>query len=274
MGSAIGESSLVLSVEQLVVLGGFLGEPVPGYVTSALEELTRARREATLTMARQSLVERGILIPGEPFRIPVTAARLLEIACRPAISVMIHRGKGPHWSSRTVRIAGVPDASVELLSDGDAFRLTPLHTERLPERIAMRCRLAATPAPAGAGVTLPLNVLREAAATGVPDAAIALLKDGGAPEATAESAGAALAAGERFAVSIVMRAGAGQRTGFEIAWAVAPDGYWLLPPAATPMGGGGGNGNGDDADDLTAKLVPAGGDDVLDALTKSLHIDS
>jgi hypothetical protein len=280
MRSATGELSLVLSLEQLVVLGGVLGEPVPAYVTDTLEELTRARREAALEEARQSLVRRRIVIPGEPFMVPIAASRLVEVMCRPELSIVVHQGEGPHWSAAVTRIAAVPEASVEVRAeDNGELRLTPLYSTQLLERLSFLCQLAPRPAPAAPAATVPLGLLRAAAAAGQTEVAAQILQDGGVPEMTADSAGAALVAGRRYAVSAVLRAGAGQRTGGELAWAAGADGYWVLPPALSPIGGDPADGvsndndfNGD-SDGITVRLLPASGDDLLTALATTLPIE-
>lgn len=227
-----GERSLRLTRAEFAALAAVLGERPPKlagqYAVSAAE----------LRTALAALLGRGVVCPGEPLQVPVAAARLVDIACRPVLAVDIHTARAGRWRPVPDRLAAVPEATVEIAADVDAWRLTPFATAGLLRRLADRCALAGRGRPGAPGAALPLAALRAAVAA-APDGAgpaAEVLVAGGAPEATAAAAGAALAGGGLVAVGVRMRAGPGRRTGGEFAWVAGADGCWWLPPALSPVG--------------------------------------
>jgi len=267
--------SITLTAAEFVALAALLGETAPGTVGAPIDALPSADRVDALTAATKSLVERGIAVPvaGDRPRIPVAAARLVQIVCRPAMVTEIHRGRGPHWEPVPDRVASVPEASVCQVATDGAFRFTPVTTADLLLCIADHGGLTAAAAPAAPGATLRLGALRAAvsAAAGGPEAAVSSLRGAGTPDGTAAAAGTALAKGARVAVRVVLRGPGTRSTGGEIAWVRGDEGYWLIPPVLTPVAGPpAAAALPASVDDLTARLTPASGEEIVAAIAACL----
>ncbi|MEU8262176.1 hypothetical protein AB0C02_16300 [Micromonospora sp. NPDC048999] len=252
------EQSLALSHVDFVQVAELLGEPVPRYLRASVAVYPRRRREEALAASRQSLVDRAVVLPGDPPRVPLSVVRLTQVVCRPALTVELHRATGGRWAP-PIRYAAAGDAAVEVLPEPDGVRLTPFHSDGLLPRLVWRAGVEKLPKPAGGPVNVQLSVLRStdnvreaSAAAGVP-----------------EDATAALASGDLTAVSVVARTGHG-RTGAELAWA-ASRGYWLVPALLTPLADDRGA---EPDDDATVQLAPLDGAELINALYRSFTFDS
>ncbi|MEV8517469.1 hypothetical protein [Dactylosporangium sp. NPDC051484] len=193
------EQSLALSHADFVQVAGLLGEPVPDYLGAPVAAYTRLRREEAFAASRRALVERAVVLPGHPPRIPLSVVRLVQIVCRPALSSDVHRYREGFWQE-SIRYAVAADAAVEILSEEDGVRLTPFHSDDLLSRIAARAGIEELPRPG----------------TGTNEALL--------PDLTSMTA-----------VSAYARVPGG-RAGGELAWA-ATNGYWLIPTTLTPLAG-------------------------------------
>ncbi|MEU3454580.1 hypothetical protein ABZ671_13380 [Micromonospora sp. NPDC006766] len=256
-GESVVEQSLALSHVDFMQVAGLLGEPVPRHLRASVAVYPRRRREEALAASRQSLLDRAVVLPGDPPRVPLSVVRLTQVVCRPALTVELHRAAGGRWAP-PIRYAAAGDAAVEVLPESDGVRLTPFHSDGLLPRLVWRAGVEKLPKPAGGPVNVPLSVLRSAATAREALAAV------GVPE----DAGAALAGGDLGAVSVLVRTGAG-RTGAELAWA-AGSGYWLVPALLTPLADDRGA---EPDDDATVQLAPLDGVELIDALYHSFTFD-
>ncbi|MFD2763494.1 hypothetical protein [Micromonospora eburnea] len=252
------EQSLALSHADFVQVAGLLGEPVPRHLRAPVAVYPRRRREEALAASRRSLVERAVVLPGDPPRVPLSVVRLTQVVCRPALTVELHRAVAGRWAP-PIRYAAAGDAAVEVLPEPGGVRLTPFHSDDLLPRLGWRAGVEKLPRTAAASVSVPLSVLRSA------ETVRAALAAAGVPE----DAVAALAGGDLTAVSVLSRTGGG-RTGAELAWATG-SGYWLVPALLTPLADDRGA---EPDDDATVRLTPLAGAELIDALYRSFTFDS
>jgi hypothetical protein len=122
--------ALPLTPAEFLALADALGERPPAPVTAELADLTRRQREQAVDEAVRSLFARGVLTAGDPVRIALAAARLVQITCRPALRTELRWGK-PGEPDQVVRIASVTDASVAAVPQDGAVRYLPFATEQL-----------------------------------------------------------------------------------------------------------------------------------------------
>ncbi|WP_213455519.1 hypothetical protein [Rhizomonospora bruguierae] len=257
MSGSATEQSLALSHADFVQVADLLGEPVPRYLRAPVEVYPRRRRAEVLAASRQSLVDRAVVLPGDPPRVPLSVVRLAQLVCRPALTVDLHRAAAGRWAA-PIRYAAAGDAAVEVLPESGGVRLTPFHSDALLPRLGWRAGIEKLPKPAAEPAIVPLSVLRSA------QTAREALADAGVPD----DAGAALAAGDLTAVSVLVRTGSG-RTGAELAWATGT-GYWLVPAVLTPLADDRGAAPDDDA---SVRLAPLDGAELIDALHRSFTFD-
>jgi hypothetical protein len=122
--------ALALTAAEFLALADALGERPPAPVLAELADLTRRQRQEALDEAVRSLLARKVLIAGDPIRIALAAARLVQITCRPALRTEVRWG-APGVPEQVVRIASVTDASVAAVSQDGMVRYLPFATEQL-----------------------------------------------------------------------------------------------------------------------------------------------
>ena len=122
--------ALPLTAAEFLVLADALGEPPPPPVAAELADLSRRQRQDAWDEAMRSLFARNVLIAGEPVRIAVAAARLVQITCRPALRTELRWG-ALGVPEQVVRIASVTDASVAAVPQDGAVRYVPFATDEL-----------------------------------------------------------------------------------------------------------------------------------------------
>jgi hypothetical protein len=268
--------ALALSTAEFVALAGALGERVPEHLAARVAELPIQERRRAATAAAESLMARGIAIAqgnGARVRVPVAAARLIEITCRPSLVTEIRR-VAPGQPELFARIASVADASVASIEHDGRTRYVPFATHDLMGFVGLIAGLADPPATDSplAPVSVSLAALRAAAGAAAPDAITARLRDAGLPEPAATELGTALASRCWGSVSVLYREGMGRRKGGELAWVGSPPHRWQVPMVLTgPSSAGtdGGLGN----DDLTVIVQAMTGSRPL-ASVQTVLIDS
>lgn len=122
--------ALPLTAAEFLVLADALGEPPPPPVAAELADLSRRQRQHALDEAMRSLFARNVLAAGDPVRIAVAAARLVQITCRPALRTELRWG-APGVPEQVVRIASVTDASVAAVPQDGTVRYLPFATEQV-----------------------------------------------------------------------------------------------------------------------------------------------
>ncbi len=272
----VDEQSLVLSAPELGVACGLMGLAADVGVDVGAG-LTRAEVGELAKTALRSLARRGLVVhvDGDP-AVPRPVARLLEVACRPAVRVELFVRDGPgRGVVRHHHLRAQPEAGVELRDVDGGYRCTPFGTADLLLRVAELAGLEGLGPAVGDAAAVTWGAFlraRAVGATGDRDAARSILVGDGASALVADDLAAALSGEHRVAAAQLRhRVSATRREGAEVAWLQAGRRAWRLPAIDSPFARD--RERAVDTSDVPVSIAPVDAQTLLRALGSALPVD-